>query len=64
MQQATLQYGYSWGIRGDNTPDHAAYLGYLDAKELYPDVEGIKFEEYLKEVLDGKIKRVYSGRYT
>lgn len=54
-----LQYKYSWGIRGDNSPENAEYLGYLSGKELYPDVEFISFETYLKELLAGKAKRVY-----
>ncbi|GJC94656.1 isoflavone reductase [Colletotrichum higginsianum] len=54
-----LQYKYSWGIRGDNSPENAEYLGYLSGKELYPDVEFISFETYLKDLLAGKAKRVY-----
>ncbi|KAF4628277.1 hypothetical protein G7Y89_g9876 [Cudoniella acicularis] len=42
-----LLYMYSWGIRGDNTPDRAKYLGYLDDKELYPDISALKFEDYV-----------------
>ena len=30
------QYAYSWGVRGDNTPDYARFLGYVTSKELYP----------------------------
>ncbi|KAM0327216.1 hypothetical protein ACHAQA_006350 [Verticillium albo-atrum] len=54
------QYRRSWGIRGDNTPENAKYLGYLLAKELYPDVEFTSFDDYLKELLEGKAKRVYA----
>lgn len=54
------QYQLSWGIRGDNTPEHARYLGYLDFKKLYPDMTYITFEEYVKELLDGKATRVYA----
>lgn len=46
-----------YGIRGDNSPEHARYLGYLDAKELYPDIQGISFEAYLSELLKGKGRR-------
>ncbi|KAM5371222.1 hypothetical protein ACJZ2D_008142 [Fusarium nematophilum] len=56
---ATLQYLNSWGIRGDNTPEYARYLGYLNARELYPDLKGREFEDYCKEVLDGGASRVY-----
>ncbi|OJJ55921.1 hypothetical protein ASPSYDRAFT_391773 [Aspergillus sydowii CBS 593.65] len=27
----------SWGMRGENTPEYAVYLGYLSDKDLYPD---------------------------
>lgn len=53
------QYQISWGIRGDNTPEYAKYLGYLTSKELYPDFQPISFEDYLKEVLSGSAKIVY-----
>ncbi|KAJ0104343.1 isoflavone reductase family protein [Diaporthe amygdali] len=54
-----VEYQYSWGIRGDNTPENAKYLGYLLGKELYPDVEFTSFESYLKELLEGKARKVY-----
>ena len=56
----TLQYAHSWGIRGDNTPEHAEYLGYLIGKDLYPDMELTTFEEYVKEMLEGKARKPYS----
>ena len=59
LQVISSQYLISWGIRGDNTPEYAKYLGYLTSKELYPDMEYIKFEDYLQEVVDGKAKGVY-----
>ncbi|PLB43351.1 NAD(P)-binding protein [Aspergillus steynii IBT 23096] len=52
----------SWGIRGENTPEYAAYLGYLNGKDLYPDFEFTKFEDYVKEVLEGKVKGVYQTK--
>ncbi len=54
------QYWDSWGIRGDNTPENAAYLGYLDAKDLYPDFKGITLAEYYQEIIEGKGRAVYS----
>lgn len=60
-QVVLSQYALSVGIRGENTPDFAKYLGYLDGKELYPDVEFTPFETYVKEVLSGKAKAVYGG---
>lgn len=56
----SLEYQYSWGIRGDNTPESAKYLGYLLGKELYPDVEFTSFETYFKGLLEGKATKVYA----
>lgn len=53
-------YMISWGIRGDNTPEYAKYLGYLDTKELYPDMKFTAFEEYMKQVLAGTAQGVYA----
>lgn len=55
-----LEYQCSWGIRGDNTPESAKYLGYLLGKELYPNVEFTPFETYLKDLLEGKASKVYA----
>ncbi|KAJ7621751.1 hypothetical protein DFH06DRAFT_1060064 [Mycena polygramma] len=52
-------YNYSKYVRGDNTPAHATYLGYLDAKELYPEFQSKGFTEFAREVLDGKMERPY-----
>ncbi|KAJ4171219.1 hypothetical protein NW754_007365 [Fusarium falciforme] len=54
VSESQFQYWNSWGIRGDNTPEFAKYLGYLLAKDLYPDLEGRTFEAYVKDALDGK----------
>ena len=59
QQKVAAQYQISLGVRGDNTPEYAKYLGYLTAKELYPDMSFRKFEDYLQEVVDGKAKGVY-----
>ncbi|KAK6988687.1 glycoside hydrolase [Favolaschia claudopus] len=45
-------------VRGDNTPEYARYLGYVDAGELYPDFKPIKFRAFLEELLEGKIEGV------
>ncbi|KAM6517834.1 hypothetical protein FSOLCH5_006603 [Fusarium solani] len=58
---STNQLLLSWAIRGDNTPDYARYLGYLDGKELYPDFTYVKFEDYVKAALEGEVKGVYQG---
>lgn len=56
---AQLEYWYSCGIRGDNTPENAKYLGYLLAKDLYPDIIGVTLEAYTHEVLEWRGRRVY-----
>ncbi|KAI0888538.1 NAD(P)-binding protein [Annulohypoxylon maeteangense] len=48
------EYVNCWGLRGDNTPEYAKYLGYLDFKELYPGVTGKTLRTIIAEVLDGK----------
>ncbi|KAK7409525.1 hypothetical protein QQX98_008309 [Neonectria punicea] len=58
---STQQLLLSWVVRGDNTPEYARYLGYLDGKELYPDFEYVKFEDYVKAALDGTVKGVYQA---
>lgn len=49
----------SFAIRGDNTPENAEYLGYINGKELYPDLDYITYESFMKEALEGRAKRVY-----
>ncbi|KAL4734055.1 hypothetical protein BDV11DRAFT_66688 [Aspergillus similis] len=56
------EYQLSWGIRGDNNPDYAKYLGYLLAKDLYPDFKPIDFKDYLIEVFQGTAKGIYTDR--
>ncbi|GFF44025.1 isoflavone reductase homolog P3 [Aspergillus udagawae] len=54
-----LQYNFSKFVRGDNEPVYAKYLGYLDARELYPDFKPRRFSEFLGELLQGKAEPVY-----
>ncbi|KAK2743139.1 isoflavone reductase family protein [Colletotrichum kahawae] len=54
------QYQYSAGIRHDNTPEYAEYLGYLLTTDLYPDFRQITYREFFQEVLDGKARAAYS----
>ncbi|KAH9818952.1 isoflavone reductase family protein, partial [Teratosphaeria destructans] len=61
-QVVTAQYHISFGIRGDNTPGYARYLGYLDGKELYPDFRFVTLEEYIRELLEGQGKMVYGEK--
>ncbi|KAF9871136.1 prostacyclin synthase [Colletotrichum karsti] len=57
-----LQYRKSWGLRGDNSPDYAKYLGYQIGKELYPDLTGKSLEDFCKEALDGKIEPIFQKK--
>ncbi|KAI9375171.1 hypothetical protein BJX61DRAFT_531808 [Aspergillus egyptiacus] len=55
------EYQYSKYVRGDNQPSYTRFLGYLDARELYPDFKPISFRECFHEVLDGNGRRPYQG---
>ncbi|KAJ7639900.1 hypothetical protein B0H17DRAFT_1216760 [Mycena rosella] len=59
MMTFITDYQYSKYVRGDNTPTYAAYLGYLDARELYPDFRPRSFKEYVGELLEGKAVKPY-----
>ncbi|ELQ40759.1 isoflavone reductase family protein [Pyricularia oryzae Y34] len=54
MQKFILGYACSRGIRDDNNLDTAKYLRYLDAKELSPDVECTSFQDYIRQLVEGK----------
>jgi hypothetical protein len=56
------EYQLSWGLRGDNNPEYAKYLGYVTSKELYPDFEPIDFQAYLDTVVNGTAKGIYTDR--
>lgn len=58
---AMHQYHWTKFVRGDNTPEHAAYLGYLNTRDLYPDFKHISFESFVKdELLQGKTHKPYA----
>ncbi|PVH90034.1 hypothetical protein DM02DRAFT_102713, partial [Periconia macrospinosa] len=66
MKQLTCsekQYVVSKYVRWDNTLENAKYLGYLDARELYPDLEPISFAAFVDDLLAGKAKRLYASKY-
>ena len=48
VMQAWTEYLYSMHILGENTLENAKRLGYLDAKELYPDIPTTTLEECAK----------------
>lgn len=63
LKQGLISYMYSWAIRGDNTPEHAKYLGYLNAKDLYPEVEAKPIDDFIREIVDGtRVANTYVGR--
>lgn len=49
--QVILEYVYSSWARGDNDPQWAEFLGYLDAKALYPDLEARSLEDSIRDAL-------------
>ena len=57
----SAQYDYSKYIRVDNSPGYAKYLGYLDARELYPDFVPKGFREFAVDLLDKTVVRPYSN---
>lgn len=65
MQQALtlidLEYSNSKFIRGDNSPERAKSLGYLDANDLYPDFEPRSYDAFVGELLCGQAALLYEG---
>ncbi|KAF7342395.1 Glycoside hydrolase [Mycena venus] len=53
------EYEFSKYVRTDNTPEYAKYLGYLDARELYPEFKPKTFREFLGELFEGKVENPY-----
>ena len=43
------EYQVNMLVLEENTLDNAKRLGYLDARELYPDITPLSLEEYAKE---------------
>jgi hypothetical protein len=58
---AAAQYAITKYVRRDNTPENARYLGYVDANELYPDFRYVRYDEFVDDLVAGKIKRPYPG---
>ncbi|PYH48761.1 isoflavone reductase family protein [Aspergillus saccharolyticus JOP 1030-1] len=54
------QYRVSKYVRQDNQPHVAEYLGYLDARQLYPDLRPRLFREFFAEMLAGKGRNPYA----
>ncbi|KAE8347225.1 hypothetical protein BDV24DRAFT_146772 [Aspergillus arachidicola] len=50
------EYRISWCVRGDNTPEYAEYLGYLDFWKMFPDFQkGTSLESFFRSVVGGEI---------
>ena len=63
FQLGLAEYRYSRGIRGDNTLEHAQYLGYLDAKTLYPDLKCTSVSVFVRDLVNGvRDAKVYVDR--
>ena len=44
-----MQYQFSMHVIGENTLENAKRLGYLNAKELYPDISQLTLENFAKD---------------
>ncbi|EEY16796.1 isoflavone reductase family protein [Verticillium alfalfae VaMs.102] len=62
METGMAQYFYTLAVRGDNTPENAKYLGYLDARELYPDLQPRSWRDYIMDLEAGQIPTPYPDR--
>ncbi|KAI8300859.1 hypothetical protein K4K59_001338 [Colletotrichum sp. SAR11_240] len=57
-----LEYYYSSFIDGDNSPEGAKRLGYIVARDLYPDFKPTTFRDFFQQTLDGKRRIPYSAK--
>lgn len=53
------QYNVSKYLQEDNSPASAEYLGYISARDLFPDFEWISFSDFIVELIVGRIRRPY-----
>jgi hypothetical protein len=56
---AAAQYAITKYVRGDNRPENARYLGYVDANELFPDFRYTRYGEFVDDLMAGTIGRPY-----
>jgi hypothetical protein len=59
FKMGLLQYQNQKFVRGDNTPENATYLGYVDGRKLYPDFEWIGWAQFVDELIAGNVKKPY-----
>lgn len=60
MEKSSAEYNRAKWVRGDGTLENAKYLGYLDARELYPEFQPMTFEAFVDELVGGGAKRPYA----
>ena len=49
MAESWNEYQISMHVLQENTLENAKKLGYLDVRELYPDITPLSFEEFAKQ---------------
>ncbi|KAJ0165557.1 hypothetical protein CTA2_10863 [Colletotrichum tanaceti] len=59
IERLSGSYRKSWGLRGDNTPEYARYLGYQMGIDLYHDLVGNSFEDFCEKASGWKAKPIY-----
>ncbi|KAL2678609.1 hypothetical protein Neosp_009358 [[Neocosmospora] mangrovei] len=57
-----LEYYYSSFIDGDNSPEGVERLGFIWAKDLYPEFKPTTFKQFFQDILDRKRTLPYAGR--
>ncbi|UPK92848.1 hypothetical protein LCI18_003783 [Fusarium solani-melongenae] len=57
-----LEYYYSSFIDGDNSPEGVERLGFIWAKDLYPELKPTLFKQFFQDILDKKRTLPYAGR--
>lgn len=57
-----LEYYYSSFIDGDNSPEGVERLGFLWAKDLYPNLKPTTFRDFFQDIMDGKRTLPYSSK--
>ena len=58
---AAAQHAITKYVRGDNTPENAEYLGYVDAKMLLPHFKYKTYAEFVDDLMAGNVSRPYEG---
>jgi hypothetical protein len=53
------EYANTKYIREDNTPEMAEYLGYISARELWPEFVYKTFDTFVDELVKGRGERIY-----